>query len=114
MKSQVTILLLLIVTSCSLEAARQRRINSATTEARSAVTRQVTQCEAWDTIHVWGDWTAGVSAGVGATAAGLASQVEGKTADVATGVAIGAGVVSAGALVLATQSASAWAERCGQ
>jgi hypothetical protein len=114
MKAQVTILLLLIATSCSLEAARQRRINSAPTEARSAVPRQVTQCEAWDTFHVWGDWTAGVSAGVGTVAAGLASQTEGKTADVATGVVIGAGIVSAGALVFATQSEKSWAEKCGQ
>lgn len=114
MKTLLLTIAFLLATSCSLEAARQRRINSAPPEARSAAPRQVTQCEAWDTIHVWGDWTAGVSAGVGTAAAGLASQTEGKTQYIATGVAIGAGVVSAGALVFATQSEKSWAEKCGQ
>lgn len=111
----VMMLVAFISTACSLEAARQRRIEMVPPDMRqSAPTRQVSQCEAWDTIHVWGDWTAGVSAGVGTAAAGLASQTDGKTSDVATGVAVGAGVVSVTALAFATQSEQSWTERCSQ
>jgi len=106
--------LLFAASGCSLEAARAKRVNSPASLA-SPAPRAVTQCEAWDSMHVWGDWTAGVGAGVSATATGLAAASDpGDFRNVVTGVAIGAGVVSGVALILADQSASKWAERCGQ
>lgn len=115
MRWLIGVAMTLVLASCSLESARQRRIEMIPPDMRkSTSTRRVSQCEAWDAIHVWGDWTAGVSAGVGTAAAGLASQTDGKTADVATGVAVGAGVVSVTALAFATQSEQSWTERCSQ
>jgi hypothetical protein len=109
----------LLLSGCSLEAARTKRVNAPPSAPLAYYalppTRTVTQCEAWDSFHVWGDWTAGVGAGVGATATGLvAASDAGDFRNAVTGVAIGAGVVSGVTLILADQSASKWAERCGQ
>jgi hypothetical protein len=109
----------LMLSGCSLEAARTKRVNAPPSAPLAYYalppTRSVTQCEAWDTFHVWGDWTAGVGAGAGATATGFAAASDpGDFRNVVTGVAIGAGVVSGVALIVADQSASTWAERCGQ
>ena len=110
-----SLLVLLAVSGCSLEAARARRINTQLAASYSApAPRQITQCQAWDGIHVWGDWTAGGLAAVGAGAGIVATQTDdgARTAAITTGIA--AAALGAVAVGVAEQSAATWAERCGQ
>jgi hypothetical protein len=105
----------MLTQGCSHESARYRRAARSSFEesARMAQSkRPESECKSWDTIHVWGDWTAGISAGVGSAAAGLAAATDDGTQKAATGVAIGAGVVSAVSLAVAEQSSSSWVENC--
>lgn len=104
---------------CSLEAARNRRVESqlkargammAAAPARSQSTDQ--QCKAWDSIHIWGDWSGGIAGGLGATATGLALATEDKTRTALTTTGLVLGAASTAAFVFADQSAASWAENC--
>ena len=113
------LVLLVGLQGCSLEAARYRRAARSSFDvqvkmAQSA--RPVAQCQSWDTIHVWGDWTAGglasVASGAGIVAAGIDNEKV-NTAMLWTGVITGA--ASAVAVGVASQSAASWeAAGCGQ
>jgi hypothetical protein len=119
MRTLLAIALLIAVSGCSLEAARYRRAAASPldTQVRMAQsTRPVAQCQSWDSIHVWGDWTAGGLASVASGAGMVAAGIEDKKVDTAmlwTGVITGA--ASALALGVASQSAASWeAAGCGQ
>lgn len=118
---QLTILLLtlcaLLLPSCSLETARQTRLNSPANASRSAPlqARPESECRVWDGVHVWGDWTAGGLSAVAAGAGTIAAASDpGKTKDamLATGVVTAA--LSAVALGVASKSAATWTEQCSQ
>lgn len=118
---QITLLVLTLLgitlPSCSLETARQARLNSPTNAPRSAPlqARPESECRVWDSVHVWGDWTAGGLSAVAAGAGTIAAASDpGKSRDamVATGVVTAA--LSAVAVGIATKSAATWTEQCGQ
>lgn len=117
-----TLLVLLVAASsalsmgCSLEAARTKRLNSQLEAARAAApakARPESECRFLDGVHIWGDWTAGGLAAVGAGAGVFASSTRDedvKRAAIWTGV--GAAALGAVAVGLASRSASTWSEQC--
>jgi hypothetical protein len=117
-KSTTVTLLILLCAGCSLESGRTARLksqHSATMTAAPLPPRPEADCRAWDSFHVWGDWTAGGLSAVSAGAATLAAASDSRdTARVASWTALGTSVGAAIALGVATQSASTWSERCDQ
>lgn len=112
------VLLVLVVSGCSLEAARQRRINTqlrAGLYSAPAQARPGSECRMHDTIHVYGDWSAGVFGAVGTGAGVLAAAVEDdgvrKAAAVTAGVTAGLAAVAVG---VAETSNKTWTEQCSQ
>ncbi len=120
MKRIIILLLALcaiLLPSCSLETARQARLNSPANALRSAPlqARPESECRVWDGVHVWGDWTAG---GLSAVAAGAGTisvaSDPGKTKDAMLATGIVTAALSAVALGVASKSAATWTEQCGQ
>lgn len=102
---------------CSLESARTKRVNSQLEAARTAQApakaRPDSECRFLDGVHIWGDWTAGGLAAVGAGAGVFASSTRNddvKHAAIWTGV--GAAALGAVAVGIASQSAATWSEQC--
>lgn len=113
----ITLGVIAVLCSCSLESARSRRINSqlvARESSTPAQPRQVNQCEFFDGVHVWGDWVAGGSVAVGAGAALVASKTDGSTSSTALTTGIVAGGIGLVSLGVAEVSAKTWQERCSQ
>lgn len=105
---------ILLTQGCSMEAARQRRI-STQAEARGVeAPRKIGTCAFFDGVKVGSDWTAGVSAGLGTAAVGVAASTSGKAQDYATGFAVGLGAVATAAVAVSTQSAASWTEQCSR
>ncbi len=101
---------------CSLEAARQARINSQLKAGTySAQTRPDAECKALDSVHIYTAYGAELSLGVG-TAAGVlaAADTSDDVRKVAIGTGIGAGVVAAGLGAWSASSGKAWTEQCSQ
>jgi hypothetical protein len=109
----------MLTQGCSLESARYRRaaaspLDESARMARSA--RPVSRCQMWDSIHVYGDWSAGGLATTAAVAGGLAVQTESRDFSKAMAwTALGTGAASAVIVGWASQSASSWTEAgCGK
>jgi hypothetical protein len=101
---------------CSLESARQTRINSQLKAGTyAAQTRPEAECKALDSVHVYTAYGAELSLGVG-TAAGVlaAADTSDPVRNTAVGVGIGAAVVAAGLGAWSASSGEAWTERCSQ
>jgi hypothetical protein len=108
----------LALQGCSLEAARQSRINSALKASASGApvaARPAAECKALDNVHVYTMYGAEVSLGVG-TAAGVlaAADTSTKVENAAIGTGIGAAAVAAGLAYWSQKSGAVWTERCGQ
>lgn len=113
---RTSIVFLLILPGCSLEAARQARINSQLRAGTyTAQTRTEAECKALDNVHVYTAYGAELSLGVG-TAAGVlaAADTSKEVRQVAIGTGIGAGVVAAGLGAWSASSGKAWTEQCSQ
>lgn len=111
-------LLGVVTQSCSLEAARQARINSqlkAGMYGAPVTARPAAECKALDDIHVYTAYGAEVSLGVGVGAGALAAANTSQDIENAA-VATGIGAVAvAGTLAYWSQKSGAqWTERCGQ
>ena len=112
-----SLLVLLLLVDCSHEAARSRRIATQHDGGRMAVpapARPDAECRTLDTIHVYGDWSAGVMGAVGTGAGIVASSTDDGARKAAIWTGVGAAAVAAVAVGIAEQSASSWTERCGQ
>lgn len=101
---------------CSLEAARQARVNSQLQAEKSgrlmAPTRPEAECKRLDDVHVYTLYGAELSLGVGVTAGSVAAATSGDTQKVATSVGIGTAAVAAGLAYWSNSAAARWAERC--
>lgn len=108
--------LALIQQGCSLETARQARINSQLQAEKSgrlmAPTRPEAECKRLDDVHVYTLYGAEVSLGVGVTAGSVAAATSGDTQKIATSVGIGTAAVAAGLAYWSNSAAARWAERC--
>lgn len=107
-----------VQSGCSLEAARQARVNSqlrAGTYSAPAQARPDAECKALDNVHVYTAYGAEVSLGVG-TAAGVlaAADTSTKVENAAIGTGIGAAVVAAGLGYWSQKSGAIWTEQCSQ
>jgi hypothetical protein len=101
---------------CSLEAARQTRVNSQLKAGTySAQTRPERECKALDSVHVYTAYGAELSLGIG-TAAGVlaAADTSDDVRKVAIGTGIGAAVVAAGLGAWSSSAGKDWTERCSQ
>jgi hypothetical protein len=102
---------------CSHESARNRRLATQHDGARMATPAKVRddgQCQFFDRIHVYGDWSAGVLGAVGTGAGIVASQTDDGARKAAIATGIGAAALGAVAVGVATKSSDVWTERCGQ
>lgn len=101
--------------ACSLEAARARGATPALTprEFAAEAARDGRRCDSLDTIHLWGDWSAGVLGAASTASLGVATSISKgpeRNALIVTGaVTAGASLMALG---IGEQSAASWAERC--
>jgi hypothetical protein len=110
------VFLVILSSGCSLEAARQTRINSQVKSGiYSAQTRPERECKVLDSVHVYTAYGAELSLGVG-TAAGVlaAADTSADVSNAAIGTGIGAAVVAAGLGAWSASSGKVWAEQCSQ
>lgn len=110
------IVFLFLIPGCSLEAARQARINSQLKAGTySAQTRPEAECKMLDDVHVYTAYGTELSLGVG-TAAGIlaAADTSREVRNVAIGTGIGAAVVAGGLGAWSASSGKTWTETCSQ
>jgi hypothetical protein len=105
-----------LVQGCSLEAARNQRLNTqyaaGSTPSKPVTARPESECKLFDFVHVYGNWSAGVSSAVGAGAGIYAASSEGSAKDTAVAIGLGAAATSAVLLGVAAVSGGTWEEQC--
>lgn len=106
--------LLSFANGCSLEAARQARLNTAR-GAAPVTARPAAECRRLDDVHVYTAYGAEFSLGVGVGAGALvAADTSQKVEDIAIGTGIGAATAAAVLGSWSQKSAAQWAKECSQ
>jgi hypothetical protein len=102
---------------CSLEAARQARINSALKASAAGATiaaRPDAECKRLDDIHVYSMYGAEVAIGMGIGAGAVAQNTHGTVQDVAIATGIGASALALALGYVSGEFKQDWVEQCSK